>query len=426
MTDETDLPGRLAERVVPLNRAGLDGGFEDLRPLADAFEDRQIVGLGEATHGTREFFELKCRIVRFLVTELDVRVLGLEANFAEARPIDEYVVSGKRGAEAAVNELSYWTWRTESVLALVEWLRRYNEGLPPAERVRFYGYDVRSTRGPARALAEFLERVDPGCLNEIEPHLTELEADWIGRGQESTAEQVLAARTVASDLADRFERHGDAYRSAVGDRDWRLAKRHRRLIEQTYQFVTAALFDDRPSPNAVRDAAMAENVHWILDYERSDRMALWAHNGHVTTGSGTFGNDGESSKPMGHHLKREYGDRYYAVGFEFGRGTCRAVPDPESVEDLRVGTRSIEAPPDGSVPAVLEDIGEPVCFLDLSSTPDDPVVREWVERAHRIHNVGAVHRTDPEGNYASVVLGRAFDGLVFVARTEPTVPVGRH
>lgn len=416
---------RLAEGVVPLDPGAPAGRSGDLCPLADVLDDSRVVGLGEATHGTREFFELKARIVRFLVTRLGVRTLVLEANFAEARRIDDYVVTGTGSAAAAVDGLSYWTWRTETVRSLVEWLRRFNEGRPRADRVRFYGCDLRSTRGPARALADFLDRVDPDYLDEVGSELSKLEADWIGPGREDSPETVLAARTVASELADRFQRRGEEYRSAVGRRDWRLARRHRRLIEQAYQFATATLLDDRPSPNAVRDAAMAENVHWIRDHERSDRLALWAHNGHVTTGSGTFG-AGTSAEPMGRHLKRTYGDRYYAVGFEFGRGSFRAAV-PEADAAPAVGPRSMADPPGGSVPAVLAATGEPAGFLDLSSPPADPVVREWLDGDRRIHNVGAVYHDDDDGrNYATVVPDRAFDGLVFVAETEPTVPIDGH
>lgn len=429
MTNVADLASRLGECVAPLESPDADT-LDDLRSVGAALEEGRVVALGEATHGTREFFDLKRRIVQFLVTEQDLRILGLEANFEAARRVDRYVVDGTGSPEAAVGALSYWTCATEAMCELVEWLREYNEGRPRSECVRVYGFDLRSTRGPARALRAFLERVDPDYLDEVRPHLAKLEADWLGRGRESTPDQVLAAETLGKELAERFERREETYLSAVGDREWRLARRRRRLIEQAYEFATAALLDDRPSPDAVRDAAMAENVRWILDHARGDRIALWAHNGHVTAGSGMFGRGDEggtteSPATMGDHLRREYGDGYYALGFEFGRGSFLAVSDPTSDDDAVIRPHSMKTIPDGSLPAVLDATGESVCFLDLSSPPEDPVVRAWVDGERRLHNVGAVHHRDPEENYASAVPQRAFDGLVFVAETTPSTPIDR-
>ncbi|WP_162224222.1 erythromycin esterase family protein [Halorussus salinus] len=428
MTDIADLAGRLGECVVPLERPDADT-LDDLRSIGETLATRRVVALGEATHGTKEFFDLKRRLVQFLVTERDLRALGLEANFGAARRVDRYVVDGEGSPEAAVEALSYWTCATEEMCELVEWLREYNEERPRSERVRVYGFDLRSTRGPARALRSFLERVDPDYLDEVRPHFAELDADWLGQGRESTPDQVLAAKTLGEKLSERFERREEAYRSAVGDREWRLARRRRRLIEQAHEFATAALLDDHPSPDAVRDAAMAENVRWILDHAPGERLALWAHNGHVTTGTGMFGHGDEggtatSPTTMGDHLRREYGDEYYALGFEFGRGSFVAVSDPTSDDDPVIRPHSMETGPDGSLPAVLDATDERVCFLDLSSPPEDPTVSAWVDRESCLHNVGAVYHSDSEKNYASVAPRRAFDGLIFVAETTPSNPVG--
>lgn len=413
---------RLAEHVVPLERSAPGGGSADLGPLADALGDERVVGLGEATHGTREFFQLKHRIVRLLVAELGFRLFGLEANFPEARAVDRYVVSGDGDPEDALGELGYWTWNTEEMLALVEWLRAYNAGRPATEKVRFYGYDVQSARGHARAIRRFLERVDPDAGDDLAGDLATLEAGRPGDDPEATKEWLVAAETVATTLETLFGRRGDAYRSETSDREWRLVRRHRRFVEQVRDLEAAKAFDGADAPNGVRDAAMAENVSWILDHESVDRIVLWAHNGHVS--KGTFGPGDRETGPetMGHHLRGEFGDDYYALGFEFARGSFRARPDPETVDDPRVREFSLESVPEGSASAALDGVGDQLFYLDVRTATDDRSVREWLGRELRLHNVGAVF-FDDERDYASTDLATEFDGVVFVAETTGTVPV---
>lgn len=420
-----DDPGEhLDEHVAPIARTAPGGGSDDLRPLAEVLTDRRVVGLGEATHGTREFFQLKHRIVRLLVTELEFRLFGLEANFAATLALDDYVVSGEGDPRDALSGLGYWTWNTEEMLALVEWLREFNTGRPTGDRVRFYGFDVGPARRPAKAIRRFLRRVDADYLDEVGDDLETVADGPSGDDYGAVEEWLVAAETVTTLLAKQFERHEDRYRSAASDREWRLVRRHRRLVEQARDLRSALTFADAGTPNGVRDAAMAENVSWMLDHEGEDRIALWAHNGHVATGTFNVGDWETPPETMGQHLRRTFGEDYYALGFEFGRGSFRARPDPESADTNRVRTFSMDSVPEGSVPAVLRAVDHPVWYLDVESASADPVVREWLGRGERMHSVGAVFFDDEDEEYVPVDLASEFDGLVFVAETTSAVPVG--
>ncbi len=419
-----DLQARLEGLVVPIDGSVPGGGVGDLRPLADVLADKQVVGLGEATHGTREFFQLKHRLVRLLVTELDVRLFGLEADFAAALAVNDYVVAGEGDPRDALSGLGYWTTRTEELLALVEWLRAFNSGRPDGDRVRFYGYDVGSGRRSASAIGEFLRRVDPDYFDEVAADVETVATGVDGDDFEAVKEWLVAAETVGTLLADRFDQHGDRYRRETSDREWRLARRHRRLVEQAVELRAARTFEDRGSPNGVRDAAMAENVSWLLDHARADRMALWAHNGHVATGRFRVGEWDDPPKTMGQHLREALGDDYYALGFEFGRGSFRARPDPETTANPAVGTFSLAAPPEGSVAATLTQVDGPAWFIDVETASDDSVVDEWLREERLLHSVGAVFFDDAAEEYVPVEVGAAFDGLAFVAETTTTVPLG--
>ncbi|MFB9907045.1 erythromycin esterase family protein [Allokutzneria oryzae] len=131
----------LNENVIALSGVEPGVGVDDIEPLAEVLADVRVVGLGEATHGTREFFTLKHRLVEFLVRRLGFTVFALEAGVAACRAVNDYVVDGVGTARQALATVGFWTWHTEEVLALVEWLRAHNAELPARRRVRFRGID---------------------------------------------------------------------------------------------------------------------------------------------------------------------------------------------------------------------------------------------------------------------------------------------
>jgi len=138
-------------------RAGC--GFADLEPLRAIVSSARIVALGEATHGTREFFQLKHRLLEFLVRELGFTAFALEANWPEAQAVDDYVRHGRGDPAAALAGLRFWTWNTEEVLALIEWLRAYNAG--GGRPVSFTGFDAQfSSALPGRRHAELRRQVE--------------------------------------------------------------------------------------------------------------------------------------------------------------------------------------------------------------------------------------------------------------------------
>lgn len=129
----------IREHAIPLATVEAGHGFADLQPLRGLVGDARIVALGEATHGTREFFQLKHRILEFLVSELGFDVFAIEATLPEAMDVNRYVLTGEGDPERALAGMYFWTWDTEEVLALIRWMRRYNEDPGHRRKVEFYG-----------------------------------------------------------------------------------------------------------------------------------------------------------------------------------------------------------------------------------------------------------------------------------------------
>jgi erythromycin esterase len=146
---------------VPLRTAVAGQGYDDLRPLAAIVGKARIVALGEATHGSREFFQLKHRVLEYLVAEQGFTVFAIEANWPESLAVDDYVLHGVGDPAEALAGLYFWTWNTEEVLDMIRWMRAYNADPAHARKVRFLGFDMQTARVAGPAVAAYLETVDP-------------------------------------------------------------------------------------------------------------------------------------------------------------------------------------------------------------------------------------------------------------------------
>lgn len=148
------------EHALPFDTQEAGYGFDDLAPLKEIIRDARIVGLGEVTHGTREHFQMKHRLVEFLATEMGFTIFSIEASTPEAYKLNDYVLGGEGDPNALVAGMYFWTWNTEEVLAMVEWMREFNaSGKGP---VQFTGFDMQTPDVAAGIVVDFLARVDAG------------------------------------------------------------------------------------------------------------------------------------------------------------------------------------------------------------------------------------------------------------------------
>ena len=161
--------------AIPLATVEPRQGYRDLEPLRSIIARARIVSLGEATHGTREFFKLKHRMLEFCVAELGFSMFILEASFPESLAVNSYVLNGSGNAVDALAGMRFWTWDTQEVLDLIEWMRWWNQR--NERKVKFYGYSMAYPAVAAQGLIEFLARVAPElatvCRTELAPLTSE-------------------------------------------------------------------------------------------------------------------------------------------------------------------------------------------------------------------------------------------------------------
>lgn len=436
MVGGTPLARRLDEYTTALATSDPELELVDLRPILDMLTNARVVGLGEATHGTHEFFELRRRVLRLLVEELDFRLIGLEAGFAETLAVDDYVVHGEGDPREALASLDLWPWNVEEMLALVEWLRRFNADRPAEDRVRFYGFDAQFVEEPAAAIREYLSAADSGFLTEVDDNLRSLESEGIRGQRYNIAEEHLdTAMSTTAALVDRFERLEGEYVAETSRGAYDLARRKLRTIEQAIDFASASHEANEPHGAVnLRDEYMAENAAWILDHERADRIALWAHNGHLMKGrtdSGLW----EEFTPMGHHLAARFGDDYRVIGADFNHGSFLATPDPLDVDDPEPRPFAVRGfhedepysdepwAPDRSLNGVLTGFDSDVLFFDVAAAANDPTLSTWLADRHPVRDIGNAF-WDESSHLGGFRLPAEMDGLLFVTESTPTTVLG--
>lgn len=434
------LVDRLREYVIPLRTVDPESVPTDLTPLESLFDETRIVGLGEATHGTREFFQMKHRLVRYLVTEFDTRVLGLEANFSESLALNEYVVNGKGDPKDALERIYFWVWNVKAVLDLVEWLRLFNRERALEDRVRFYGFDSQYTHGAIEELSEFFETADPVFLGSIRDDLETVDDRGISAMQDEQLKTRLEViDRVVPTLRERLADNHDTYVSSTGRSEWEFAKQHVSIIEQAGAYKRTMLDRQRAGGEALaaqtrslrlRDRTMAENVEWILAHENADRMAIWAHDAHINRVQHTSRRTGVSATSMGGHLARRFDDDYFALGFAFGHGSFQALSDRSDPgtdgKSYSLGKQTVNGPVAGTIEASIADLGYPLAILDIRAMRGDDTLARWRTRPQLHFSAGATYDSDDPSAYLTEYgYGDAFDGICYIDETTRARPIGR-
>lgn len=380
-------------------------GFDDMEKLGKTVGNARIVALGEATHGTREFFQLKHRIIEFLATNKGFTIFSIEANMPEAYRLNDYVLHGIGDPRELIKGMYFWTWNTQEVLAMVEWMRQFNES--GRGHLEFTGFDMQFPSVPAEIVRKFVAVNDSEYsvqLEQILQNVSGIAEDTARDLQTRNADfrQTLRALTVeqrCKEIVNHLEMNRDFYLSQGSSDsaiDW--AVQNARLLLEYVQLKAG---------EKTRDESMAENVRWIADHNTGSKIILWAHNLHVTRGVNL------DYRPMGSFLSKWFGAQYLNFGFAFDRGSFRAVDLNKQLHEFSVG----EAP-EGSLDCALAKTGIPVLVLDLRQLPSQGAVADWAKQPHLTRSIGAVYSDQSGRNYFIDMKAQDwYETLVFIDET---------
>ena len=397
----------LKQRAVPLDTAEPGGKHGDLAAFGKAVGEARIVALGEATDGTREFFQLKHRLMEYLVNEKGFTVFALEANWPESLAVDRYIKTGEGSAKTALASMYFWTWNTEEVLDLIEWMRSYNQAPGKHPLLSFTSFDMQMAHVAGPMALEYLGRYSPEDVQAAAETYTEAQMLDTRRVQ-IYDDQAKALADRAAAVLRVFDLKRTAMVAASSQEAWREARQAAVVV---YQSCTMRIPGKGPS---YRDEAMTDNVEWFRQIHPNEKIVLWAHNSHVS-----FGPSSDSMKTMGARLREKYGKQMYVVGFAFRQGRLRAV-GLENGKSTKLSIYNAAPSPEGSGDAILSAAGLPLFFLDMATLPAGGQLSNWLAGTHLFHNVSANWVVgNADSNLEPQALSKLYDGLIFVEESHP-------
>lgn len=407
------LPARIAEAMEPLPDID-DPAFAE---AFDRYADCRVVLLGEASHGTSEFYRARAAITKRLVERHGFRVVAAEADWPDAAVIDRHVRHRAPDPDAGppFTRFPTWMWRNAEVAALFRWMRQWNASRAMDERAGFYGLDLYSLHASIRAVIDYLDDVDPETAQLARERYACL-APWV----KDPAHYGLAALThgharcedaVLSMLRDMLERRVEL--AGRDGADWLDAAANARLVANAENYYRA-MYEGAAESWNVRDSHMAETLLQVMAaHGPASRAVVWAHNSHIGDARHTDMGRERGELNLGQLCREHFGSEAALIGFGTHAGTVAAASDwdaPMRVMDVRP---SLE----GSIERQFLEAGVPSGVLHLRDA--DPDLRTDLREDRLQRFIGVIYRPDTErwSHYAEASLARQYDAYVWFERT---------
>lgn len=397
----------------------------DLGPLLDRIGESKVVLLGEATHGTSEFYRMRGRITRELVSRRGFNLVAVEADWPDASWIDRYVRHAPRPRSAAEPFIRFptWMWRNHEVLEFADWLRHYNGALPDVgDRVAFYGLDLYSLYSSIGAVLDYLDQVDPSTARlarERYACLTPWSRDPAAYGRMALSDRQRSCEGhVVAMLQDLLRQRLD-YAVPDGERFFD-AVQNARLVANAERYYRIMYYGSVESWN-LRDQHMFDTLAALLAFHGPDAKAVvWEHNSHIGDAAATeMGARGEHN--VGRLCRQAFENRAYLVGFGTDSGTVAAASNwDEPLEIMTVRPSHLD-----SYERICHEAGIPAFLLALRE-PARPEVREELIPPRLERAIGVVYRpaTEMASHYFQASLPYQFDEYVWFDRTRAVSPLG--
>jgi erythromycin esterase-like protein/adenine/guanine phosphoribosyltransferase-like PRPP-binding protein len=410
----------------------LTGTERDYDPLMELIGDARLVLLGEASHGTHEFYRERARITKRLIEEKGVTAVAVEADWPDAYRVNRYV----RGVgddvdavEALANFRRFptWMWRNRDVVEFVEWLRARNDALPAgAAKTGFYGLDLYSLRASMKAVLQYLEKTDPeaarrarfryACLDRVAED-TRIYGLLVGSGHARSCEGEVVSQLVELQrrVAEQARRDG-----RMAEDELFYAEQNARLVKNAEAYYRSMFFEQESSWN-LRDRHMAEMLEALVGHLGRQggraKVAVWAHNSHLGDARATeMSRRGELN--LGQLVREKHGGDAVLVGFTTHHGTVTAASDWDGPAE-RKRVRPALA---GSYEALFHAAWPDRFLLTLR---DGTAATQGLRPALLERAIGVIYRPETEraSHYFQARLPEQFDTVLHFDETRAVEPL---
>jgi erythromycin esterase-like protein len=408
------------------------GEMADYDALIGAIGEARFALIGEASHGTHEFYRERAQITMRLISEKGFNAVVVEADFPDANRVNSYVRGTSADAEAkealgGFKRFPSWMWRNADVLDFVGWLRSYNDGRAAGDsKIGFYGLDLYSLHSSMEAVLDYLQKVDPdgaararerySCFDQFGEDTQSYGYSTAFGLERSCEDEVVSQLTElnrrAVELANRDGR--------VAEDEFFSAEQNARLVKNAEQYYRTMYRSDVSSWN-LRDRHMFETLVSLDEHLSGNgkpaKIVVWEHNSHVGDARATEMNRrGELN--VGQLVREWYGSEAYLIGFTTYNGTVTAATnwgDQAARKRVRNGLA-------GSVESLFHDVGEHRFYLTFGQSEDldSNFRRPMLERA-----IGVIYRpeTERQSHYFQTRLSQQFDAVIHIDETSAVEPL---
>jgi erythromycin esterase-like protein len=422
---------RLQVQAIRQNVRRLTGSAQDYDLLMEVLDDCRFALLGEASHGTHEFYQTRAEITKRLIEEKGYSAVAVEADWPDAHRINRYVQGRGDDANAAEALSSFkrfptWMWRNTELIEFITWLRKYNDSLPEGTRkAGFYGLDLYSLHASARFVLDYLEKVDPeaarraryrySCFEHFGEN-TQAYGYAASFGLSETCEDEVVSQLVemqrqAADLASR-----DGH---VEPDEFFIAEQNARLVKNAERYYRA-MFESRVSSWNLRDQHMVETLDaLVVHLGASPKIVVWAHNSHLGDARATeMGDHGELN--VGQLVRERYGKDALLLGFTTYAGSVTAASD----WDGPVERKTVRPALSGSYEALFHETGVPNFLLTLR---DNKWLSGVLNKKRLERGIGVIYlpETERASHYFEARLADQFDAVIHLDETRAVEPLER-
>lgn len=425
--------------LIRSNATALTDAPDALDALIERAAQARLILIGEASHGTHEFYQVRAELTKRLISEHGVAAVAIEADWPDAWRVHRFT-SGHGSDRSAAESLSgfrrfpQWMWRNDVVVDFVDWLREHNAQRGAAAPVGFYGMDLYSLHASVDALVKYLDSVDPPAAERARERyrcLGSAEDDPQKYGRMATLGLTeTCEREVVAQLLEMQRRAEHAVNAGTAETPESLffAEQNARLVRNAEQYYRAMFGRHADSWN-VRDSHMMETLERLVSFldesrpeQGSDaKIVVWAHNSHLGDARATaMSQRGEHN--VGQLARERFGDDVFLIGFTTFHGTVTAARNwdsPAEQRDVR------EALP-GSVEALFHTVGIPDFLLDFSrDTAGMRALLQALDTPRLERAIGVIYRPETErwSHYFHAQIAQQFDAVIHRDRTRALEPL---
>ncbi len=401
---------------------------EDMGRIVDRLGPARIYLIGEASHGTHDFYHVRSCLTKYLIEQHALSAVALEADWPEAYRVNRFVRGdGPDGdANAALSGFDRfpgWMWRNTEMLSFVRWLREWNDRHAD-RKVGVYGLDLYSLHTSAQAVIGYLDKIDPPAAQRARDRYacfdhfagdTHAYGYAVNVGFFESCEDAVVGQL--AELRRRAAHYASIDGNVAAD-EFFFAEQNARLALNAEQYYRA-MFRGRHSSWNIRDTHMADTFDALLAFLGRDgspaRIAVWAHNSHLGDARATeMGERGELN--LGQLLRERHGAHVRSIGMTTYEGTVTAASDWDAGAERKIVRPAL----DGSIEHLLHSTGMPQCALFLHDTQLGGFATPLLERA-----IGVIYRpqTERQSHYFHARITEQFDALIHIDRTTALVPL---